>query len=41
MGYFNFERFVSKDGPKTDEIAIDSDYFVRFPVLETMRTLVH
>ncbi|MDW2116338.1 SprT-like domain-containing protein [Vibrio sp. 1731] len=40
-GYFSPERFVSRDGDKTDEIAMNPAYFAVCPPEEVMQTLVH
>lgn len=40
-GYFSAERFVSRDGDKTDEIAMNPAYFAVCPPEEVMQTLVH
>lgn len=41
FGYFSHERFVHVDGVKTDEIAMNPEYFAAYPVLEIFQTLVH
>ena len=40
-GYFSSNRFVSSQGKKTDEIALNPIYFSVCPPEETMQTLVH
>ncbi|AWX05543.1 MULTISPECIES: SprT-like domain-containing protein [Gammaproteobacteria] len=40
-GYFSAERFVSRDGGTTDEIAMNPAYFAVCPPEEIMQTLVH
>lgn len=40
-GYFARERFVSGNGDKTDEIAMNPAYFAVVPVMEVLQTLVH
>lgn len=41
FGYFSRERFGRRDGGKTDEIAINPEYFASVSVVEVMQTLVH
>jgi hypothetical protein len=41
MGYFSFERFVSRDQAKSDEIALNPEYFTTRPVKDVLSTLVH
>jgi len=41
MGYFSFERFVSRDDTKSDEIALNPEYFATRPVEDVLSTLVH
>jgi hypothetical protein len=41
MGYFSFERFVSRDQAKSDEIALNPEYFATRPVEDELSTLVH
>jgi hypothetical protein len=41
MGYFSFERFVSRDQAKSDEIALNPEYFATRPVEDVLSTLVH
>ncbi len=41
MGYYFFERFVRADGQRTDEIAMNPEFFAGRPILETLQTLVH
>lgn len=41
MGYFSKQRFVDKSGQKTDELALNPEYFAVVPVLEVLATLVH
>ena len=40
-GYFSPERFIKRDGQKTDEIAMNPAYFAICPPEEIMQTLVH
>lgn len=40
-GYFSAERFVSRDGHKVDEIAMNPEFFAINSVEETLSTLVH
>lgn len=40
-GYFSPERFVKRDGARTDEIAMNPAYFAVVPLLEVLQTLVH
>lgn len=41
FGYFSRERFGRRDGGKTDEIAINPEYFASVGVVEVLQTLVH
>ncbi len=41
MGYFSKARFIRTDGTKTDEIAMNPDYFASIPLVEILQTLVH
>ena len=41
MGYFSKERFVDQSGKKTDEIALNPEYFAVIPLDELLSTLVH
>lgn len=41
MGYFSFERFVRRDDTKSDEIALNPEYFATRPVEDVLSTLVH
>lgn len=41
MGYFSFEQFVSRDDRKSDEIALNPEYFATRPVEDVLSTLVH
>lgn len=41
MGYFSKGRFIRLDGTKTDEIAMNPDYFASIPLVEILQTLVH
>jgi len=41
MGYFSFERFVNRDDTKSDEIALNPEYFATRPVEDVLSTLVH
>lgn len=40
-GYFSPERFISRGGERTDEVAMNPRYFAVVPVEEIMQTLVH
>ncbi|WP_299496409.1 SprT-like domain-containing protein [uncultured Shewanella sp.] len=40
-GYFSPERFINREGNKTDEIAMNPAYFAICPPEEIMQTLVH
>ncbi len=40
-GYFSAERFINRNGEKTDEIAMNPAYFACCPPEEVMQTLVH
>lgn len=41
FGYFSKGRFGRRDGTKTDEIAINPEYFAVVPMIEVLQTLVH
>ena len=41
MGYFSKDRFVAAGGEKTDEIAMNPEYFAVQPVAEVLSTLAH
>jgi hypothetical protein len=41
MGYFSFERFVSRNQVKSHEIAVNPEYFATRPVEDVPSTLVH
>lgn len=41
MGYFSRERFVDQSGQKTDEIALNPEYFAIISIEELLSTLVH
>ncbi|CAG0901739.1 unnamed protein product [Darwinula stevensoni] len=41
MGYFSPERFVTLSGAKTDEIAMNPEYFAVHSIEEVLSTLVH
>lgn len=41
FGYFSKERFGRRDGRKTDEIALNPEYFAVVPMVEVLQTLVH
>lgn len=41
FGYFSKNRFGHKDGRKTDEIALNPEYFAVVPMIEVLQTLVH
>lgn len=41
MGYFSKERFVSRNGVKTDEIALNPTYWASHGVQEALQTLGH
>lgn len=40
-GYFSKDRFGRRDGRKTDEIALNPEYFAVVPPVEVLQTLVH
>lgn len=40
-GYFSRDRFGTKDGQTTDEIALNPEYFAVVPLIETLQTIVH
>ncbi len=40
-GYFSAERFVTKNGERTDEIALNPRYFAIVPVTEVLQTVAH
>lgn len=41
MGYASFERWVDKEGHYVDELAINPEYFAKYPLIEICQTLVH
>jgi predicted SprT family Zn-dependent metalloprotease len=41
MGYFSSERFVNHSGKRTDEIALNPEYFAVISIEELLSTLVH
>jgi hypothetical protein len=41
FGYFSKNRFGRRDGHKTDEIALNPEYFAVVPMIEVLQTLVH
>ncbi len=41
FGYFSKDRFGRRDGLKTDEIALNPEYFAVVPMVEVLQTLVH
>jgi len=41
MGYFGHARFVNRDDTKSDEIALNPEYFATRPVEDVLSTLVH
>lgn len=41
MGYFSHNRFVNKEGEKTDEIALNPSYFAAVPIVQVMQTMAH
>lgn len=41
FGYFSKDRFGRRDGRKTDEIALNPEYFAVVPLVEVLQTLVH
>lgn len=41
FGYFSKNRFGRRDGTKTDEIALNPEYFAVVPVIEVLQTMVH
>lgn len=40
-GYFSSNRFGSRDGHSTDEIAINPEYFAVVPLVEVFQTIAH
>jgi predicted SprT family Zn-dependent metalloprotease len=40
-GYFSADRFGSRDGRKTHEIALNPNYFAVVPLIEIMQTIAH
>jgi predicted SprT family Zn-dependent metalloprotease len=41
MGYASFERWVDINGKLVDELAINPEYFAKYPLIEICQTLVH
>lgn len=41
FGYFSKNRFGHRDNRKTDEIAMNPEYFAVVPMIEVLQTLVH
>lgn len=41
MGYYSVDRFINRDGQKTDEIALNPTYFATRPVEDILSTLGH
>lgn len=41
IGYFSSMRFGRRDGLKSDEIALNPEYFAVVPMVEVLQTLVH
>lgn len=41
FGYFSSMRFGRRDGIKSDEIALNPEYFAVVPMIEVLQTLVH
>jgi hypothetical protein len=41
LGYFSSMRFGRRDGLKSDEIALNPEYFAVVPMVEVLQTLVH
>ena len=41
MGYASFERWIDDKGNYVDELAINPEYFAKYPLLEICQTLVH
>jgi predicted SprT family Zn-dependent metalloprotease len=41
MGYVSHKRWINSDRDLTDELAINPEYFLGFPLMEIMQTLVH
>ena len=41
FGYYSKDRFGTRDGRKTDEIAMNPEYFAVVPMVEVLQTLVH
>lgn len=40
-GYYSKGRFISRDGVKIDEIALNPSYFAVVPMVEIMQTIAH
>lgn len=41
MGYASHKRWKSEGGAFTDELAVNPEYFLGYPLLEVLQTLVH
>jgi predicted SprT family Zn-dependent metalloprotease len=41
FGYFSPERWINKEKIQSDEIAINPQYFTKYPLLEILQTMVH
>lgn len=41
MGYASFGRWADSNGNKVDELAINPEYFAKYPLIEICQTLVH
>jgi predicted SprT family Zn-dependent metalloprotease len=41
MGYVSHSRWINSSKKTTDELAINPEYFLGFPLIEIMQTLVH
>lgn len=41
FGYYSKNRFGRRDGAKTDEIALNPEYFAVVPMIEVLQTMVH
>jgi predicted SprT family Zn-dependent metalloprotease len=41
MGYVSHKRWINANKQTTDELAINPEYFLGFPLIEIMQTLVH
>lgn len=41
FGYFNEKRYINKENKTTDEIALNPEYFLCYPLIEIFQTLAH